>query len=99
VAAQVRDNPDQHRYEIHLDDVLVGFVAYRQSDGVRVLVHAEIQPEYEGRGLGSTLARGALDDVRTRGLRMVPSCPFIAAYLRRHPEYADLAAAEPTEHP
>ena len=94
MAAEVRDNPDQHRYEMHLDDVLVGFVVYRQSDGARVLVHAEIQPEYEGRGLGSTLARGALDDVRARGLGVVPSCPFIAAYIRRHPEYADLVAPE-----
>ncbi len=99
MTAEVRDNPDQHRYEIHLDDVLVGFVAYRQSDGARVLVHAEIQPEYEGRGLGSTLARGALDDVRARGLAVVPNCPFIAEYIGRHPEYADLVATERTKHP
>jgi uncharacterized protein len=54
------------------------------------MVHTEIEPEWEGRGFGSTLAAGALDDVRVRGLKVRPLCPFVVAYIRRHPEYADL---------
>jgi predicted GNAT family acetyltransferase len=99
VSTEVRDNPRRHRYEIHLDGVLVGFATYQPRHGELAFVHTEIQPEYEGHGLGSTLARGALDDVRARGLGVVPLCPFIAAYIRQHPEYADLVATKQAEHP
>ena len=54
------------------------------------LIHTEVAPQYEGHGLGDQLVAYALDDVRTRGLRIVPVCPFVAAYLRRHTEYEDL---------
>jgi predicted GNAT family acetyltransferase len=68
----------------------VGFSAYRLvSDGI-IFTHTEVDPAFEGRGIGSRLAAGALDDVRARGLRMTVKCPFIAAYLRRHPEYGDI---------
>jgi predicted GNAT family acetyltransferase len=53
-----------------------------------VLVHTDVEPAYEGQGLGSVLAKGALDDLRERGVRAVPLCPFVWAYIRRHPEYA-----------
>ena len=49
-----------------------------------------MQPRFEGQGLGARLARFALDDARERGLRVVPLCPFIAAFVKRHPEYQDL---------
>lgn len=59
-----------------------------------MLVHTDIDPGYEGRGLGSKLVAGALDDLRRRGLGVVPLCPFVAAYLRRHPEQADLVVPD-----
>jgi predicted GNAT family acetyltransferase len=56
------------------------------------MVHTEIEPAFEGEGFGSALVSGALDDVRARGKRVRPLCPFVAAYVKRHPEYADLVA-------
>jgi predicted GNAT family acetyltransferase len=60
-----------------------------------VLVHTEVAPSAEGAGVGSRLVRGALDDVRARGLRVAPLCPFVREYIRRHPEYADLVGDDP----
>jgi len=87
---RVADNPAQGRYELHLGERLVGFSAYVVRPERIVFTHTEVDDAYEGQGLGSQLARGALDDVRRRGLRATPRCPFIAAYIRRHPEYEDL---------
>ncbi len=60
-----------------------------------VLVHTEVAPTEEGQGTGSRLVRDALDDIRARGLRVAPVCPFVAAYLRRHPEQRDLVLRDP----
>ncbi|HKA69066.1 MAG TPA: GNAT family N-acetyltransferase [Actinomycetes bacterium] len=87
---RVVDNPERKRFELLLDEVVVGFVIYRLRPGQIVFIHTEIQPEFEGRGLGSRLAAAVLATARDRGLAVVPDCPFIAAYLRHHPEYADL---------
>ena len=92
---RVSDNPDRRRYEIHLDGELVGFSAYVPRPGLIIFTHTEVDDVLEGRGLGSRLAREALDDVRARGLKVTPLCPFIAAYIRRQPEYQDLV--EPPE--
>jgi predicted GNAT family acetyltransferase len=86
----VADNPAADRYELHVDSELVGFITYRRSDGVLSLLHAEVDPNQERRGLGSALAAGALDDVRARGLSVHPLCPFVASFIARHPQYADL---------
>jgi predicted GNAT family acetyltransferase len=86
----VHDNADDHRYEVFVDGDLAGFSAYRDEPGRRVFTHTKIDPDYEGHGVGSALARGALDDVRSRELRVLPRCPFIAEYIDRHPQYADL---------
>lgn len=91
----VRNNPEELRYEALRDDQLVGLIRYRVEPGVVVLVHTEVDEAVEGTGVGSALVRGALDDLRARGLRLVPLCPFVAAYLRRHPEYADLVGVDP----
>ena len=91
----VRNNPEELRYEARRDGQLVGLIRYRIEPGVVVLVHTEVDDEVEGTGVGSQLVRGALDDLRGRGLRLVPVCPFVAAYLRRHPEYADLLGVDP----
>lgn len=91
MSTEVRDNPDESRYEVLVDGRLAGFAQYR-LDGERITIfHTEVEPEYEGHGVGEELARGALDDVRRRGLSLVPLCPFIAGYIHRHPaDYLDL---------
>lgn len=91
----VRDDPQELRYEAIRDDRLVGVIRYRIEPGVVVLVHTEVDEAVEGTGVGSQLVRGALADLRARGLRVVPLCPFVAAYLRRHPEDADLVGTDP----
>ncbi len=88
----VGDRPDSGRYEIVLDGNRVGFVTYRLESGEISFLHAEINPAVEGRGLGSRLVSGALDDARARGLTVRPLCPFVSAYIENHPDYADLMA-------
>ena len=90
-AVTVRDNPEAGRYELVLDGGgVVGELVYRQRPEARVFLHTEIADELEGRGLGARLVESALDDVRAHGLKLVPVCPFVSEYLRRHPKYADL---------
>ncbi len=84
----VSDNPAELRYELKRGDEVLGFIRYRFEPDAVVLVHTDVDPAYEGQGLGSMLVAGALDDLRRRGLRVVPFCPFVRDYLRRHPEAA-----------
>ena len=93
-APQVRvvDNKAAHRYEAWIGDQLVGWIMYQERPGLVVFQHTEIDPDFEGHGVGSRLTAAALDDVRARGLSVVPRCPFVAAFLRQHPDYADLVA-------
>ena len=91
---EVRDNPSEHRFEIHDDGKLAGFAQYVRRPGRIFFVHTEIDAAFEGRGLGSQLAKAALDATRTTGERIVPFCPFIASYVERHPQYADLVDHE-----
>lgn len=90
---EVTDNKPLDRYEVRVDGDLAGFAEYR-IDGQRItILHAEVSRQYEGQGVGSQLAKGALDDVAARGLELNPRCPFIAAYVRRHPDpYLDIVA-------
>ena len=88
--ADITDNPEAHRYEIRVDGELAGFAAYRDGPGRRIFTHTEISDRSEGQGLGSQLAKAALDHVRGNELKAVPRCEFIASYLEQHPEYADL---------
>jgi predicted GNAT family acetyltransferase len=92
--SDVRDNPQLLRFEIHDDGKLAGFAQYVRRPGRIFFVHTEIDPAFEGRGLGSRLAAGALDATRATGDRVVPLCPFIAQYIERHREYADLVDDE-----
>ncbi|AFZ69281.1 GNAT family N-acetyltransferase [Deinococcus peraridilitoris] len=87
---EVRNNTDQQRYELVHDGELAGFLEYQLISNVVVLPHAEIDDRFEGQGLGSTLARHVLDDARTQGQRVVPACPFMAAFIQRHREYVEL---------
>jgi uncharacterized protein len=92
----VRDNPEELRYEL-LDEggAVIGEIRYRREPGAVVLVHTEVDPAREGHGLASVLVAGAFDDLRTRGLKVVPVCPYVRAWLRRHPEQADLVTTDP----
>ena len=86
---RVVDDPAESRYEIYDDDdKLAGFSTYRLAGDRIVFIHTEIDPAFEGHGVGSALARGALDDARRRGLTVIARCPFIARFIREHPEYA-----------
>ncbi|GAA5072579.1 hypothetical protein HNP84_003801 [Thermocatellispora tengchongensis] len=90
----VADNPEAARFEITVDGALAGFAEYRLKDDRIVFTHTEIDPAFEGQGLGSRLAAAALDASRDTGLTVVPRCPFIARYIDRHPEYRSLLGGE-----
>lgn len=92
--AFVTDNPSELRYEIHVGGELAGEIRYRREPGAVVLVHTDIDPRFEGHGLGGQLVQGALDDLRARGLAVVPLCPFVAGFIGRHPEYDDLVTTD-----
>ncbi|MDT0379789.1 GNAT family N-acetyltransferase [Streptomyces sp. DSM 42041] len=87
---EVVDLPDRSRFELRVSGEPAGRADYRQEPGRLVLTHTEVSDAYEGQGLGSRLAREALETARDRGLRVTPLCPYIARYIRRHREYADL---------
>jgi len=90
----VADNPRESRYEATVDGTVAGFAQYKVKDGHIVFTHTEVDPAFEGQGVGSVLAREALDDVRAKGEHdVVALCPFIAAWIERHPAYQDLLAA------
>jgi predicted GNAT family acetyltransferase len=91
---KVDDNPARHRYEITADGELAGFTVYELRPDVIAFMHTEIGDEFGGRGLGSILIRCTLDDVRTRGLAVLPYCPFVRSWLERHNDYVDLVPAD-----
>jgi len=97
VTVAVTDNPEELRYELHVDGELAGQIRYRRRPEAIVLVHTDVDPRFEGQGLGNRLVQDALDDLRARGLAVVPLCPFVAAFIRRHREYADLVATDRAE--
>lgn len=88
----VRDNPAASRFELPLGDGTVAFLDYRRREGALWLTHAEVPPAWEGKGVGSRLVQGALEQVRAAGGRVVPVCGFVVAWMRRHPEYDALRA-------
>ncbi|WP_250008929.1 GNAT family N-acetyltransferase [Actinoplanes sp. M2I2] len=86
----VRDNPAEKRFELRIGDDVAGFAAYRVRDGITVVTHSEINRRFRGQGLGSVLAGQTLDQLRARGARVYPACPFFAKYVAEHPEYDDI---------
>jgi predicted GNAT family acetyltransferase len=85
----VVNNKAQHRYELTVEGHLAA-TYYKISDGVITFIHTEVPPELGGKGVGSALVKGALDQVRADGLKVIPQCPFVKAYIGKHAEYADL---------
>ncbi|MFD7576152.1 GNAT family N-acetyltransferase [Streptomyces sp. NPDC059810] len=86
----VRRVDPRHRYEILVDDQRAGLTAYRDRDDRRVFFHTEIDDAYAGQGLASILVEQALTDVRASGMRIVPVCPYVAKFLKKHEEFADI---------
>jgi predicted GNAT family acetyltransferase len=85
----VRNNTELHRFELDADGHMA-VAYYRLSPGVITFTHTEVPNELSGRGIGSALARGALDIVRAQGLKVLAQCPFISAFMAKHPEFNDL---------
>jgi predicted GNAT family acetyltransferase len=81
-----------HRYEVTVEGKHAGFAYFTEAPGVLTFTHTEIDDAFEGKGIGSALAKGALDDVRAQGLLVVPQCPFLRSWIERHPDYTDLVA-------
>lgn len=88
---EVTDNTTKHQFELVIDG-RTALAAYRLKEGVITFTHTEVPEELGGRGIGSKLAQGALDQVRARGLKVVPLCPFIKAWIEKHPAYQELLA-------
>jgi predicted GNAT family acetyltransferase len=86
---EVSNNERDQRYELVVDG-RPAFSEYRRDGDAIVFLHTEVPEELEGRGIGSQLVRAALDDVRAKGLRVIPLCPFVRAYIARHPEYLEI---------
>ncbi len=86
---EVTDDAARSRFELELDGT-VAFAAYTLAGDTLVLLHTEVPDALAGHGVGSALARGVLDQARRRGLKVLPQCEFMAAYIERHPEYQDL---------
>jgi predicted GNAT family acetyltransferase len=91
LADEVRDNAELHRFELAVDG-RTAFSQYKLVPGTITFMHTEVPKELEGHGIGSKLVRGELEVARARGLKVVARCPFVAAYVEKHPEFQDLLA-------
>lgn len=91
---EIRDNPEKHRFETDFGDGSIAFAEYRLPDGKIVFTHTEVPPTHEGQGIGTALIRFALAAARERDLKVVPICPFFAAYMKKHEEVQDLLDPE-----
>ena len=93
----VTNNEVAQRYEAHVNGHLA-VIEYRREGDRIVFIHTEVPGELEGRGLAGKIANVALEDARARRLSVIPRCPFVAGYIRRHPEYQDLVPPDYSEH-
>jgi predicted GNAT family acetyltransferase len=87
----LRQNAERQRYEFDVDGA-TAIAVYRASPGVLAFTHTEVPAALRGQGIGSRMMRAVLDDVRMKGLKVLPRCPFVADYIERNPGYADLVA-------
>ena len=86
----VRNDPQKNQYELLDGDKVMGRAEYTVSGNAVDITHTEVEDGHEGEGLGSQIAKFALDDIRAQGFQVIPTCPFIADYIEKHPEYQDL---------
>ena len=87
----MNDAPERERFEARDESgALAGVVTYQLTGNIIAYTHTEVDPQFEGRGVGSMLARAVMDDARARGRTVVPICPFLAEWLGKHPEYDDI---------
>jgi uncharacterized protein len=84
------DNPEESRYEMHVEGELAGFVTYQHRGQAISLLHTEVEPAFQGAHLATRLARFTLDDARKRDLTVLPFCPYISSWIKNHPDYTDL---------
>lgn len=90
----IQDNTEAKRFEAHVDGRLAGFAEYMIANKLIIFTHTEVDPEYEGKGVGSALVQAALDAVREEGSRQVMAlCPFVRLWTQRHPDYRSLVFA------
>jgi predicted GNAT family acetyltransferase len=90
---RVVDNAERSRFELSVPGG-VAFSTYRRSPGVVTVIHTEVPEALSGHGVGTELARGLLDMIRARGEKVAPRCKFVAGFIAKHPEYADLVASQ-----
>lgn len=90
MATTIVDNPEAERFELYHDGEYAGAAVYHRTPHGIAFLHTEIEPAFQGKGLGSVLARHVLDDARERGLEVLPHCPYIRGWIARHPDYVDL---------
>lgn len=90
MTTEVRDNRDAKRFEIHVDGELAGFAQYKPGEGTVAITHTEIDDAYAGQGLAKVLAGDTLDELRSRGVGVLPFCPFFRGYIQKNPDYLDL---------
>lgn len=90
MAISIRDSTEDERFEAEVDGALAGFAQYRRRKDLIAFVHTEVDPAYEGQGIGSALIGEALKQSRAAGLAVLPFCPFVRGYIERHPEELDL---------
>lgn len=86
----ISDAPERSRFIATVDGEIAGFIVYRLRPGLLALIHTEVEERFEGHGIGGRLARFALDQARAEGLAVLPFCPFVNDWMKRHPEYTDL---------
>ncbi len=94
----VVDVPERGRFEVRIDDRVVGLASYHVENGLMTLPHTEVDPSMGGRGLGKVLVSGVLDAARERGLTVLPYCSFVRHYIQQHPETLDLVADDDKPH-
>lgn len=82
--------PERSRFELRVDGVMAGVLDYTLRDGIALMFHTEVYPQYGGRGGGAALVHAALETARAEGWSVTPACSFVRGYIRAHREYADL---------
>jgi uncharacterized protein len=94
IDGRVVHDPERSRYEFVADGQVVGVADYRLSGDTAVMHHTHTDPAHRGQGVAAVLVAGALDDLRARNLRVVPSCWYVAGFIDEHPEYRDLVSVD-----